>query len=107
MHSTFGYRSKLDKYENVDEDKLLASLTAEELQELERELADMEPDDAVPIGLRQQDQIASTSTGSFSTDKLLNYWDNDGHRLLEHKVTFFNVILCPIVISALFSTLTC
>lgn len=39
--STFGYRRELSKYEDIDEDELLASLTEEELKELERELEDI------------------------------------------------------------------
>lgn len=95
MHGAFGYRSKLGKYEHVDEDELLATLSAEELRELERELVDLEPDDAVPVGHRQQDHTspASTSAGSFSTGALPNYWDNNNHQLRQDKVTFLKVSL--------------
>ncbi|XP_048114018.1 leiomodin-2a [Alosa alosa] len=81
--SSFGYRRELDKYENVDEEELLATLSDEELRELERELADIEPDDAVPTGLRQRDQTAGNPTGSFYSDALLKHWDNDCPRLQE------------------------
>lgn len=81
--STFGYRKELKKYESVDEDEVLAGLSFEELQELERELADMDPDDNVPIGLRQKDQTAKTPTGTFSREALLKYWEDETHKLLE------------------------
>ncbi|XP_029288940.1 leiomodin-2-like [Cottoperca gobio] len=81
--STFGYRRELKKYEEVDEDELLATLSSEELQELERELADL--DDNVPIGLRQKDQTAKTPTGSFDRDALLKYWEDENKKLLEDK----------------------
>lgn len=85
--SMFGYRKELDKYEDVDEDELLASLTADELEELEKELEDIEPDDEVPIGLRQRDQTAKTPTGTFSREALLKYWENETRKLLEEERT--------------------
>ncbi|KAG7456051.1 hypothetical protein MATL_G00247630 [Megalops atlanticus] len=83
--SMFGYRKELDKYEDLDEDELLASLTAEELQELEKELADIEPDSNVPLGLRQRDQTDKTPTGTFSREALLKYWENETRKLLEEE----------------------
>lgn len=83
--STFGYRRELSKYEELDEDELLASLTAEELHELEKELANIEPDDKVPIGLRQKDQTVKTPTGTFSREALLKYWEKETHQLLENE----------------------
>ncbi|XP_041852961.1 leiomodin-2a isoform X2 [Melanotaenia boesemani] len=83
--STFGYRRKLDKYEEVDEDNLLATLSSEELQELERELADLDPDDNIPIGLRQKDQTTRDPTMTFDRDALLKYWE-DTKNELEEKV---------------------
>ncbi|KAK7150084.1 hypothetical protein R3I94_009406 [Phoxinus phoxinus] len=83
--STFGYRRELSKYEDLDEDELLASLTAEELQELEKELADIDPDDNLPIGLRQRDQTAKTPTGTFSREALMKYWETETRKLLEEE----------------------
>ncbi|KAM6926628.1 leiomodin-2a [Lycodopsis pacificus] len=83
--STFGYRREPKKSEEVDEDELLATLSSEELQELERELADL--DDNVPIGLRQKDQTAKTPTGSFDRDALLKYWEDEKKKLLEDERT--------------------
>lgn len=83
--STFGYRRELSKYEELDEDELLASLTAEELQELEKELADIEPDDKVPIGLRQRDQTVKTPMGTFSREALLKYWEKETRQLLKNE----------------------
>ncbi|TMS05953.1 Leiomodin-2 [Larimichthys crocea] len=81
--STFGYRKELKKYEEVDEDELLATLSSEELQELERELANL--DDNIPIGLRQKDQTAKTPTGNFDRDALLKYWEDENKKLLEEE----------------------
>lgn len=83
--STFGYCKKLKKYEELDEDELLAALSPEELQELESELDDLEPDDNVPIGLRQKDQTAKTPTGIFDREALFKYWENENKKKLEAK----------------------
>ncbi|XP_076589606.1 leiomodin-2a [Chaetodon auriga] len=83
--STFGCRRELKKYEEVDEDELLAALSSEELQELERELVDL--DDNVPIGMRQKDQTSETPTGTFDRDALLKYWEEENKKLLEDKRT--------------------
>uniref|UniRef100_A0A3Q3E477 WH2 domain-containing protein n=1 Tax=Labrus bergylta TaxID=56723 RepID=A0A3Q3E477_9LABR len=84
--SCFGYRRELSKYEDVDEDELLASLSPEELAELEKELADIDPDANVPIGLRQRDQTDKTPTGTFSREALSKYWENETRRLLEDEI---------------------
>nr|XP_046251400.1 leiomodin-2a [Scatophagus argus] len=83
--STFGYHKELKKYEEVDEDELLAALSSEELQELERELADL--DDNVPIGLRQKDQTTKTPVGAFDREALLKYWEDENKKLLEDERT--------------------
>ena len=81
--STFGYRKELKKHEEVDEDELLATLSSEELQELERELAVL--DDNVPIGLRQKDQTAKIPTGTFDRDALMKYWEDENKKLVEDE----------------------
>lgn len=84
--SCFGYRRELSKYEDVDEDELLASLSPEELAELEKELTDIEPDANVPIGLRQRDQTDKTPTGTFSREALMKYWENETQKLFEDEM---------------------
>uniref|UniRef100_A0A672K9M1 Leiomodin 2 (cardiac) a n=1 Tax=Sinocyclocheilus grahami TaxID=75366 RepID=A0A672K9M1_SINGR len=81
--SNFGYHKQLGKYEDIDEDELLASLTNEEIQELEKVMAEIEPDMNIPTGLRQEDQTAKQPTGTFCREALLKYWENETHRLLE------------------------
>uniref|UniRef100_A0A3Q3VVI7 WH2 domain-containing protein n=1 Tax=Mola mola TaxID=94237 RepID=A0A3Q3VVI7_MOLML len=85
--SFFGYRRELSKYEDVDEDELLASLSPEELAELEKELVDIDPDANIPIGLRQRDQTDKTPTGTFSREALMKYWENETRRLLEDEIS--------------------
>ncbi|KAK7117758.1 hypothetical protein R3I94_023094 [Phoxinus phoxinus] len=84
--SNFGYRKELGKYEDIDEDELLASLTSEELQELEKVMAEMEPDENIPTGQRQEDQTAKRPTGTFCREALLKYWEDETHRLLEDSM---------------------
>ncbi|XP_077067163.1 leiomodin-2a isoform X2 [Siphateles boraxobius] len=84
--SNFGYRKELGKYEDIDEDKLLASLTSEELQKLEKVMAEMEPDENIPTGLRQEDQTAKRPTGTFCQEALLKYWEDETHRMLEDRM---------------------
>ncbi|KAM6306827.1 LOW QUALITY PROTEIN: leiomodin-2-like [Podargus strigoides] len=82
--STFGYR-RLSKYEDIDEDELLASLTEEELKELERELEDIEPDHNLPVGQRQKSLTEKTPTGTFSRKALMAYWERETNKLLEKE----------------------
>ncbi|NXC02891.1 LMOD2 protein, partial [Orthonyx spaldingii] len=83
--STFGYRRELSKYEDIDEDELLASLTEEELKELERELEDIEPDRNLPVGQRQKSLTEKTPTGTFSREALMAYWERETKKLLEKE----------------------
>lgn len=83
--STFGCRCGLSKHEDLDEDELLASLTAEELQELEEELADIDPDENLPIGLRQRDHTAKTPTWTMGREALITYWENETRKLLKEQ----------------------
>lgn len=83
--STFGYRRGLSKYESIDEDELLASLSAEELKELERELEDIEPDRTLPVGMRQKSLTEKTPTGNFSREALMAYWEKESQKLLEKE----------------------
>uniref|UniRef100_A0A8C6RBX1 Leiomodin-2 n=1 Tax=Nannospalax galili TaxID=1026970 RepID=A0A8C6RBX1_NANGA len=83
--STFGYRRGLSKYESIDEDELLASLSAEELKELERELEDIEPDHNLPVGLRQKSLTEKTPTVNFSREALMAYWEKESQKLLEKE----------------------
>lgn len=83
--SSFGYRRELSKYEDLDEDELLASLTDEELKELERELEDIEPDRNLPVGHRQKSLTEKTPTGTFSREALMAYWERETRKLLEKE----------------------
>uniref|UniRef100_UPI00398EAD86 leiomodin-2-like n=1 Tax=Pristiophorus japonicus TaxID=55135 RepID=UPI00398EAD86 len=83
--SQFGYRTELAKYEDINEDEILASLTSDELEELEREMNDIDPNEFVPIGLRQKDQTDKTPQGTFSREALMAYWEKETQKLLENE----------------------
>ncbi|XP_036372840.1 tropomodulin-1-like isoform X2 [Megalops cyprinoides] len=66
------FRKEMEKYRDVDEDELLKKLTEEELQRLEDELEELDPDNALlPAGMRQKDQTKKAPTGTFQRDNLL------------------------------------
>ncbi|CDQ76809.1 unnamed protein product [Oncorhynchus mykiss] len=66
VHSLYKYYSNMSSQrdrdmediheEDIDEDDILASLSPEELQELQKEMDVLAPDDRVPLGQRQKDQ---------------------------------------------------
>uniref|UniRef100_A0AAY5EJD2 Leiomodin-3 n=1 Tax=Electrophorus electricus TaxID=8005 RepID=A0AAY5EJD2_ELEEL len=77
-----------DSYtEELDEDKLLAGLSAEELKELQNEIEVIAPDERVPVGMRQKDQTDKPPTGSFDHRSLVEYlyWEKESNRLLEEE----------------------
>ncbi|KAJ8339840.1 hypothetical protein SKAU_G00344730 [Synaphobranchus kaupii] len=70
--SAMSYRKEMEKYRDVDEDELLKKLSEEELQMLEDELEELDPDNALlPAGFRQKDQTKKAPTGTFQRDNLL------------------------------------
>ncbi|XP_010786528.1 tropomodulin-1 [Notothenia coriiceps] len=65
-------KKEMDKYRDIDEDELLKKLSEEELQRLEDELEELDPDNALlPAGMRQKDQTKKNPTGTFQRDNLL------------------------------------
>ncbi|XP_078270641.1 leiomodin-3 isoform X2 [Rhinoraja longicauda] len=73
--------------EEMDEDQILATLSAEELKQLQRDMEDLEPDLHVPLGHRQMDHTGKAPTGSFDHRSLVEYmyWENESSRLLEEE----------------------
>lgn len=47
--------------EEIDEDEILAGLSAEELKQLQNEMDDIAPDERVPLGMRQRDASHETT----------------------------------------------
>ncbi|KAM6395383.1 tropomodulin-4 [Rhynochetos jubatus] len=68
------YRQELEKYRDIDEDKILQELTAEELEQLDTELLEMDPENVLlPAGLRQRDQTHKSPTGPLDREALLQH----------------------------------
>ncbi|KAJ8267504.1 hypothetical protein COCON_G00126760 [Conger conger] len=75
--------SKKSDPRDIDEDAILRSLTAEELEQLESELAEMDPEnEGLPAGLRQRDQTKKTPTGAYDRDALMGHLEKEA---LEHE----------------------
>ncbi|XP_075593221.1 tropomodulin-4 isoform X2 [Balearica regulorum gibbericeps] len=68
------YRQELEKYRDIDEDKILRELSAEELAQLDVELLEMDPENVLlPAGLRQRDQTQKSPTGPLDREALLQH----------------------------------
>lgn len=79
--------------EEIDEDKILANLSPEELLELQSEMEVMAPDPRLPVGMIQKDQTDKPPTGTFDHRSLVDYmyWQKASRRMLEDErvpVTF-------------------
>ncbi|XP_065405984.1 tropomodulin-1 isoform X5 [Chrysemys picta bellii] len=80
------YRQELEKYRDLDEDKILSALTEEELRTLENELEELDPDnDLLPVGLRQRDQTKKTPTGPFKRDELLDHLEKQAKDMKDRE----------------------
>lgn len=63
-----------DKIMNINEDQLLNGMTEEELNRLNFELMEMDPDNAMlPAGLRQPNHTQKEATGDYNPDNLKEY----------------------------------
>ncbi|KAJ8273637.1 hypothetical protein GJAV_G00103860 [Gymnothorax javanicus] len=75
--------SKKSDPRDIDEDAILRSLSEAELEQLEMELAEMDPENAtLPAGMRQRDQTKKSPTGPFDRDALMGHLEKQA---LEHK----------------------
>lgn len=66
--------SKKEDPRDIDEDAILKSLSPEELDRLEEELQEMDPENAIlPAGFRQRDQTKKSPTGPFDREALMKH----------------------------------
>ncbi|NXS51868.1 TMOD1 protein, partial [Brachypteracias leptosomus] len=80
------YRKELEKYRDLDEDKILGALTEEELQKLENELEELDPDNALlPAGLRQRDQTQKPPTGPFKREELMAHLEKQAKDVKDRE----------------------
>uniref|UniRef100_A0AAY4EA78 Leiomodin 3 n=1 Tax=Denticeps clupeoides TaxID=299321 RepID=A0AAY4EA78_9TELE len=72
---------------DIDEDEILAGLSAEELKLLQNEMDVIAPDERVPVGMRQKDQTEKPPTGTFDHRSLVDYlyWEKESKRMLEEE----------------------
>ncbi|KAM4600667.1 tropomodulin-4 isoform 1-T4 [Polymixia lowei] len=68
---------------DIDEDAILKGLSPEELDKLEYELQEMDPENAMlPAGFRQRDQTKKSPTGPYDRDALMDHLEKTA---LEHE----------------------
>ncbi|XP_051574843.1 tropomodulin-4-like isoform X2 [Myxocyprinus asiaticus] len=68
---------------DIDEDAILRGLSAEELDQLEYELQEMDPENAMlPAGFRQRDQTKKSPTGPFDRFALMDHLEKQA---MEHN----------------------
>ncbi|KAG1927866.1 leiomodin-3 [Pimephales promelas] len=63
--------------EEIDEDEILAGLSAEELKQLQSEMDDIAPDERVPLGMRQRDASRETTVRDCSEPQSEEEIDED------------------------------
>ncbi|XP_074787707.1 tropomodulin-1 isoform X5 [Athene noctua] len=84
--SSMSYRKELEKYRDLDEDKILGALTEEELRKLENELEELDPDNALlPAGLRQRDQTQKPPTGPFKREELMAHLEKQAKDVKDRE----------------------
>ncbi|XP_006641810.1 tropomodulin-4 [Lepisosteus oculatus] len=75
-----------ENYRDIDEDAILKGLSAEELEQLECELQEMDPENAMlPAGMRQRDQTKKSPTGPFNRDALLEHLEKQALELADRE----------------------
>ncbi|NXP24891.1 TMOD4 protein, partial [Scytalopus superciliaris] len=80
------YRQELEKYRDIDEDKILQELSPEELAQLDMELMEMDPENVLlPAGLRQRDQTQKSPTGPLDREALLQHLEKQALEASERQ----------------------
>ncbi|XP_012514273.1 PREDICTED: tropomodulin-4 isoform X2 [Propithecus coquereli] len=78
------YQKELEKYRDIDEDEILRTLSPEELEQLDCELQEMDPENMLlPAGLRQRDQTKKSPTGPLDREALLQYLEQQALEVKE------------------------
>ncbi|XP_075995800.1 tropomodulin-4 [Genypterus blacodes] len=68
---------------DIDEDAILRGLSAAELDQLDYDLQEMDPENALlPAGFRQRDQTKKNPTGDYDRDALMQHLEKEA---LEHE----------------------
>ncbi|XP_042321381.1 leiomodin-1 [Sceloporus undulatus] len=82
--------SKVAKYrrqvsEDPDIDSLLSTLSAEEMEELEKELDASDSDGSIPVGLRQKDLTEKHPSGKYNREAMLDYCEKETRKLIQRE----------------------
>ncbi|TRZ00899.1 hypothetical protein DNTS_013063 [Danionella cerebrum] len=82
-------REHLETGENDDSDteQLLATLSPEELAELEREIVYIDPDPDVPVGLRQRNQTEKLPSRGYDREAMLDYCERQTKKLIRRELS--------------------
>uniref|UniRef100_A0A8C4RYI5 Leiomodin-1 n=1 Tax=Erpetoichthys calabaricus TaxID=27687 RepID=A0A8C4RYI5_ERPCA len=73
--------------EDPDIDNLLANLSPEEMQELENELDEREPDPNIPVGLRQRNQTEKQPTKCYNRGAMLDYCERETKKMIQRELS--------------------
>ncbi|XP_051965027.1 leiomodin-1 [Xyrauchen texanus] len=73
--------------DDSDMDVLLATLSQEEVEELERELVFIDPDPNVPVGLRQRNQTEKLPSQGYDREAMLDYCERETKRLIRRELS--------------------
>ncbi|KAK9970592.1 hypothetical protein ABG768_026522 [Culter alburnus] len=73
--------------DDSDTDLLLATLSPEEVEELERELVYIDPDPNVPVGLRQRNQTEKIPSRGYDREAMLVYCERETKKLIRRELS--------------------
>uniref|UniRef100_A0A8C4RZ02 Leiomodin-1 n=1 Tax=Erpetoichthys calabaricus TaxID=27687 RepID=A0A8C4RZ02_ERPCA len=76
-----------EQLEDPDIDNLLANLSPEEMQELENELDEREPDPNIPVGLRQRNQTEKQPTKCYNRGAMLDYCERETKKMIQRELS--------------------
>nr|XP_055024605.1 leiomodin-1 isoform X1 [Misgurnus anguillicaudatus] len=73
--------------DDSDTELLLANLSPEEVDELERELVFIDPDPDVPVGLLQRNQTEKLPSAGYDREAMLDYCERQTKRLIRRELS--------------------
>ncbi|XP_067269738.1 leiomodin 1a (smooth muscle) [Pseudorasbora parva] len=73
--------------DDSDTDLLLATLSPEEVEELERDLVYIDPDPTVPVGLRQRNQTEKIPSRGYDRGAMLDYCERETKKLIRRELS--------------------
>ncbi|KAK2898657.1 hypothetical protein Q8A67_010075 [Cirrhinus molitorella] len=73
--------------DDSDTDLLLATLSPEEMEELERDLVYIDPDPNVPVGLRQRNQTDKIPSRGYDREAMLDYCERETKKLIRRELS--------------------